>query len=292
MEAKKLLFFLGCVIPYRELSYELSARKVLQKLEVELVEMPEFNCCGLPIDAVSHEMMVLLAARNLALAEKENMNILTLCPGCAGTLKKVSKMLKEDKILNENVNKILDESGLNFKGTVQTKHLIQFLIEDIGIEQIKKKIVKQLNSLKVVEHNGCHLSRPRNSTLFDEPEDPKTLKTLIELTGAKVLDYFDETECCGSASIGINDKIALNLIREKLEHIKQVGAQAMITVCPNCHTTYDTNERRVEKMFEETFDIPILHYTQLLGLALGIKNEELAFNELRISPNIFVNKVN
>ena len=98
----KYLIFLGCAIPYRVSAYEISARKILAKLGVELVEMPEFNCCGLPLDPVSHETMLILAARNLALAEQQGLNILTLCPGCAGTLKKVNKILKEDKALKED----------------------------------------------------------------------------------------------------------------------------------------------------------------------------------------------
>ncbi|MGB9671743.1 MAG: CoB--CoM heterodisulfide reductase iron-sulfur subunit B family protein [Candidatus Bathyarchaeales archaeon] len=285
MPQNKFLIFLGCAIPYRVSAYEISARKVLQKLGVELVEMPEFNCCGLPMDPVSHEMMLILAARNLALAEREGLNILTLCPGCAGTLKKVNKMLKADKALREEINKHLKESGLEFKGTIEAKHLMQVLIEDVGLERIKNAVVKPLTALRVAEHNGCHILRPKEYIGFDDPEDPQTLKRLVEATGAICLDYLDETECCGAPSVGVNDKIALQLARDKLNHIKMVGAQAMITICPFCHIMYDTNELRIEKMFNETYGIPILHYTQLLGLAMGIPPEELAFNELRVDAS-------
>jgi heterodisulfide reductase subunit B len=291
MSANKYLFFLGCAIPYRVSAYEISARKTLQKLGVELVEMPEFNCCGLPLDPVSHEMMLILAARNLALAEQKGLNILTLCPGCAGTLKKVNKMLKEDEALREEVNKHLKESGLEFKGTVDAKHLMQVLIEDIGLEKIKSSVVKPLTMLKVAEHNGCHILRPKQFIGFDDPEDPKTLKTLIEATGATCLDYMDETECCGAPSVGVSDKVALELARDKLNHVKTVDAQAMITICPFCHIMYDTNELRIEKMFNETYGIPVLHYPQLLGLAMGIPCEELAFNELRVDASKILKQV-
>jgi heterodisulfide reductase subunit B len=291
MSTNKYLFFLGCAIPYRVSGYEISARKTLQKLGVELVEMPEFNCCGLPLDPVSHEMMLILAARNLALAEQKGLNILTLCPGCAGTLKKVNKMLKEDEALREEINKHLKESGLEFKGTVDAKHLMQALIEDVGLEKIKNSVVKPLTMLKVAEHNGCHALRPREFIGFDDPEDPKTLKTLIEATGATCLDYMDETECCGAPSVGVSDKVALELARDKLNHIKTVDAQALITICPFCHIMYDTNELRIEKMFNETYGIPVLHYPQLLGLAMGIPCEELAFNELRVDVSKILNKV-
>lgn len=291
MAENKYLMFLGCAIPYRVSAYEISARKILQKLGVELVEMPEFNCCGLPLDPVSHETMLVLAARNLALAEQKGLNIIALCPGCAGTLKKVNKMLKEDKALREEINGHLKNAGLEFKGTMDAKHLMQVLIEDIGLEKVKNAVVKPLTMLKVAEHNGCHILRPKQFIGFDDPEDPKTLKTLIEATGATCLDYMDETECCGAPSVGVNDKIALQLARDKLNHIKMVDAQAMITICPFCHIMYDTNELRIEKMFNETYRIPVLHYPQLLGLAMGIPPEELAFNDLRVDVSKILKQV-
>jgi heterodisulfide reductase subunit B len=291
MPNSKYLIFLGCAVPYRVSAYEISARKVLAKLGVELVEMPEFNCCGLPLDPVSHETMLILAARNLALAEQQGLNIITLCPGCAGTLKKVNKILKEDKVLREQINGHLKESGLEFRGTITTKHLLQVLKEDVGIDNIKKAVVKPLDMLNVAEHNGCHILRPKEYIGFDDPEDPQTLKALIEATGATCLDYIDETECCGAPSVGVSDKVALQLARDKLSHVKSVNAQALITICPFCHIMYDTNELRIEKMFNEVYGIPVLHYPQLLGLALGMTPEELAFNELRVSTKKLLEQV-
>jgi heterodisulfide reductase subunit B2 len=291
MPDSKYLIFLGCAIPYRVSAYEISSRKVLAKLGVELVEMLEFNCCGLPLDPVSHETMMILAARNIALAEQQGLNIITLCPGCAGTLKKVNKILKEDKALKEQINGHLKESGLEFKGTITIKHLMQVLTEDVGVDNIKKAVVKPLTMLQVAEHNGCHILRPKEYIGFDDPEDPQTLKTLIEATGATCLDYMDETECCGAPSVGVSDKIALQLARDKLSHVKIVKAQALITICPFCHIMYDTNELRIEKMFNETYGIPVLHYPQLLGLAMGIAPEELAFNELRVNATNLLKQV-
>jgi len=291
MAEHKYLMFLGCAIPYRVTAYEISARKILQRLGVEIVEMPEFNCCGLPLDPVSHETMLILAARNLAMAEQKGLDIVALCPGCAGTLKKVSKMLKEDKHMREEINGHLKEAGLEFKGTVTAKHLLQVLIEDVGLEKVRESVVKPLTNLKVAEHNGCHILRPKEYIGIDDPEDPKMLKALIEATGATCLDYLDETECCGAPSVGVNDKIALQLARDKLNHIKTVDAQAMITICPFCHIMYDTNELRIEKMFNEVYGIPILHYPQLLGLAMVMSPEELAFNDLRVDCSKILGQV-
>lgn len=287
----KFLLFLGCAIPYRVSSYEISTRKVLAKLGIELVEMPEYNCCGLPIDPVNHEMMLALAARNLCLAEQQGLNIVALCPGCAGTLRKVNKKLKADKELREKINAYLKEAGLEFKGTIEAKHLLQLLAEDVGYEKIKNAVKKPLTSLQVTEHSGCHVSRPSEDVGFDNPENPEALKKLIEATGAKYVEYKDKIACCGAPIAGVNDRIPLQLTREKLVNVKDAGAQALVTVCPFCHMMFDTNQPRIERMFNESFKIPVLHYPQLLGLAMGLSSEELALKELRVDPTQLVSQM-
>jgi heterodisulfide reductase subunit B len=285
----KYLLFLGCAIPYRLPSYEISARKVLKKLGVELVEMPEFNCCGFPLDPVNHDMMLTFAARNLCLAEQQNLDIMTLCNGCFGILNHVNKELKEDKKIKEKVNGYLKEIGMEFKGTVTVKHLIHVLAEDVGFEKIKTTVQKPLSQLRVVQHSGCHVVRPAKYIGFEDPENPTILKKLIQVTGAKCLDYMDEPECCGAPIVGVNEEIPLQLAREKLDHIRAVGAQAMITCCPYCHIMYDLNQPRIERAFNEKFGIPVLHYPQLLGLSMGIAPEELALKELRVNAAEIVN---
>ncbi len=285
MAQLRYALFLGCTIPYREASYEVSARKVLSKLDVELVEMPEANCCGLPVDPANHEMTLALAARNLCLAEQQNLNIITLCTGCATTLRKTNKLLKTDKEKKGEINEILKQIGLEYKGTIEVKHIIQVLKEDVGYESIKNSVQKPLASLKVAQHGGCHLLRPVKIMGWDDPEEPQTLKDLIGLTGAKCLDYIDESECCGYTVIAIDDKVSLQIAREKIRHVKEVGAQALITVCPSCHLMFDVNQSRIERAFNETYNLPVLHYTQLLGLAMGMNPDEVAIKELRAAPS-------
>ncbi len=279
----RYLFFLGCTIPYRVLSYEVSARKIAEKLGLRLVEMPEFNCCGLPIDPINHEMMLALSARNLCLAEQQGLPIMTLCNGCAGTLRKVNRTLKGDKEVRARVNGYLKEIGMEFKGTTEVKHFIQVLAEDVGLERIRSIVKKPFENLKVAQHYGCHLLRPSKEIGFDDPEDPRVLKELIELTGARCLDYTDETQCCGATVSGINSEIPLQLVREKLQHIKEAGAQALITICPSCHLMFDFNQARIERLFGEKFDIPVLHYPQLLALAADIDTSELALEEHKVN---------
>ncbi|MFB0563520.1 MAG: CoB--CoM heterodisulfide reductase iron-sulfur subunit B family protein [Candidatus Lokiarchaeia archaeon] len=285
----KYLLFLGCVIPYRVSSYEISTRKVLNRLGVEVVEMPEFNCCGFPLDPINHETMLTLAARNLCLAEQQNLNIMTLCNGCFGILNHVNKELKEEKKVREKVNEYLKEIDFEFKGTIKVKHLIHVLAQDVGLEKIKETIKKQLNPLRVAQHTGCHVVRPGKIVGFDDPENPTTLKKLIEVTGAKCLDYMDETECCGNPISGVNAEIPLQLAREKLDHIRAVGAQALITVCPFCHMMYDLQQARIERKFNEQFRLPVLHYPQLLGLAMGMSPDELALKDLRVDATELIN---
>ena len=287
MPELKYLLFLGCTIPLRKstISYEVSARKVLEKLGVEIVEMPEFNCCGFPVGHVSNDLMLTLAARNLCLAEREGLNIVTFCPGCFSTLHRANETLKEENKLAEKINGYLKEIGMKFKGEANVKHIIRVLVDDVGIEKIKEKIQKPLDKLKVTEHNGCHIMRPKREIGFDDPENPTTFKNLIEITGAECLDYMGETCCCGATILSVNDKIPLQLAGEKLRHIKEVGAQAIITSCPTCHLMFDFSQPMIERAVKETFKIPVIYYSQLLGLAMGIKPDELAFGGLRVSAS-------
>jgi heterodisulfide reductase subunit B len=252
--------------------------------------MPEFNCCGLPIDSVDHDAMLVLAARNLCLAEQQGLDILALCPGCAGNLRKVNKSLVEDRTLKEHVNDMLKEIGMQVEGgKIHVRHLIQVLSEDVGFDRIKESVVKPLSGLRVAEHNGCHILRPTKYIGFDDPENPVILKKLIEATGAECLDYLYETDCCGAPIVGVNDRIPLYLAGDKLRNVKAVHAEALITVCPFCHMMFDINQPRIERLLNEKFGIPVLHYPQLLGLAMGMTPKELAIDELKVDATNILN---
>jgi len=285
MPELEFLFFLGCLIPYRLSSYEVSARKVLGELGVKLVEMKDSNCCGFPMAPVDYDLALSLAARDLCLAEEQGLNVLTLCNGCFGTLNEANRALKEDKLLRDRINGYLKEVDMEFDGTVEVKHLVHVLAEDIGFERLKKLVKNPLMSLRVAQHTGCHLMRPaKRIGHSDNPEDPKTLKDLIGLTGAECLDYVDETECCGNTIIGVNEEVPFWIAKEKLDHVRAVRAQALVTVCPSCHMMYDFNQPRIERAFNSEIGMPVLHYTQLLGLAMGFAPGELGLDELRVKP--------
>ncbi|MFH0749115.1 MAG: CoB--CoM heterodisulfide reductase iron-sulfur subunit B family protein [Candidatus Bathyarchaeota archaeon] len=279
----KYALYLGCMIPFRELSYEISARRVIKNLGIELQDMPDANCCGLPIDSVNHEMMLLLAARNLCIAEKMGLGIMTLCNGCTGILLKVNKLLKQDRDLKKQVNSHLSSIGMEFQGKINVKHFIQVL-SDMNLETLKKHITRPLDSLAVAGFTGCHIFRPSEFMEVKNPENPSLLSDLIELTGARSVRYVDEFQCCGASEGAIDQKIPLILAREKLRNAQAAGADAMVTLCPACHQTLDGNQPIVERTFSESYGMPVLHYPQLLGLAMGITPEELALSELRVKP--------
>lgn len=284
MAAMKYALFLGCLIPFKEMSYEASGRRVAKELGIELHDMPDANCCGLPIDPMSHEMMMLLAARNLCIAEKMGLSITSLCNGCVCTLTKVNKMLKRDRDLRKHINSQLSSIGMEFQGKIEVKHFAQILL-DMGPDALKKFITRPLNSLNVAAFTGCHFFRPSEFMEVKNPEEPTVLHDLIELTGAKSVRYPDEFQCCGASEGAIDNRLPIFLGREKLRNAKKAGADAMVTICPACHQVLEGNQRMVERQFSESYNLPVLHYPQLLGLAMGIPPEELALKELRIRPD-------
>ena len=276
--------FLGCMIPYREGSYEISARKVANLLGIKLVDMPDSNCCGLPLDPAHHEMATALAARDLCLAEKMGLNIITLCNGCASALTKTNKKLKEDRELKKKVNGQLKAIGMEFQGKIEVKHIAQVLTNDIGLDKLKSYIKRPLTNITVAPYLGCHAFRPSNYMDVKNPESPSLLSDLVAVTGAQVVEYVDEFQCCGASEGSIDNKIPLILAREKIRNAKSAGAQIMVTLCPACHQTLDGNQPLIERTFKESYGLPVLHYTQLLGLAMGLSPDQLALDELRVKP--------
>ena len=203
----KYALFLGCNIPARVKQYDLSARSVLKKLGVDVVDIREFNCCGYPMKNSDFKTSLLFSARNLALAEKENLAILTLCQCCFGTLKKAAHLFKEDIGLKDEVNAFLSTEGLSYHGKVEVNHFLSMLHKEISTTAIKEKISNGFKKLKVAAHHGCHALRPSDVMQFDDPVAPVLFDELINVTGAESVDWSMKTECCGAPLLGINDDL-------------------------------------------------------------------------------------
>ena len=220
----KFALFLGCNIPARLNQYETSTRAVLGNLGVELVDIRDFNCCGYPIRNLDYKTFVLTSARNLALAEEKNLNLLSLCKCCYGSLKKADHLLREDTSLREEINGILKKEYLEYKGDVEVKHLLSVFYHDVGIGPIKDKIEKPFSALKIATHYGCHALRPSQIVAFDDPVAPSIFDQLVEVTGAESIFWPKQLECCGAPLWGVNDDLSMDLTEKKLTDGKQSGA--------------------------------------------------------------------
>lgn len=274
----KYLFFQGCTVPSKENAYELSMRKVAEKLGIQLVPLEDQNCCGFFLEPVDHLAATVMAARNLSLFDSNGLNAVTPCPACFGQLTKVRNELLDDKELYEQVNSVLKGVNRKFTGVSRIKHFMNVLIDEVGMEQIKNTIVKPLKGLKVAPHYGCHILKPSAEANTDNPEDPKLLDALLAVTGAKVVEYSEKKTCCGNSAGGIDDKLSLAFAKTKLDSLHKAGAQAMVTVCPACHMQFDL----VAGAQLRDIRVPVLHYTQLLGLAQGISPQDLGLTENRV----------
>ena len=282
MTTLKYSYFPGCVTPQKENAYELSMRKVAEKLDIQLMELAGANCCGFFVEPVDHVSATILGAGNIALMEESGCDAITVCPACFGHLTRVRNSLLKDATLKNEVNKALKEINKKFEGTSKIKHFASVLLQDVGIEKIKSTITKPLSQLKVAPHYGCHVLKPSDELNLDNPEDPKLLDSLVEVTGAKLVNYAEKKMCCGAPVMGVDEKLSLTIAREKLKSVKKAGADVMVTVCSYCHVHFDLNQLSIQEKFSEEYNIPVLHFTQLLGLAQGYTPEELGLYENRV----------
>jgi len=265
--------------------YETSSRAILERLGVELVDIEEFNCCGYPLRNIEFRSFLLSSARNLALAEKKKLDVMTLCQCCYGSLKKASVLLKENASLRKEVNATLEHEGLRYEGEVEVKHLLYVLHQQVGIEAIKKNISKTLKGLKIAAHYGCHALRPSQVVRFDDPVAPSIFDQLVEATGAESISWPMRLECCGAPLWGINDELSMDLTLKKLNDGKKSGAEYLCVACPYCHLQFDKVQKMILSQRNVNHPLPSILYPQLLGLSMGMSEKSLGLemNEIPIS---------
>jgi heterodisulfide reductase subunit B len=284
--------FLGCTIPARQPNYELSARKALTKLGIELVDLANMTCCcPPPIQSIDLETSLAVAAYNICLAEQADLNLITLCSGCFEALAMANTMLKDDKKLKVKINRILSQAGKEFLGNKEVKHFLQVLVDDVGLKNLKQSVSKPLSKLKVAPFYGCHALRPSELLKLDDPERPTILENLIETLGAECVEYRNKLKCCGGLLRGYSDDLALDMAREKIVNTTKAGADCIATLCPFCFVALDIGQMQVKAKFQEIYDMPVLHYSELLALALGIDPKELALQTHKIKTDKILNKI-
>lgn len=271
----KYSLFLGCTIPARLKQYESSSRAVLEKLGVGLMDIEAFNCCGYPLRNMDFKAFLFSSARNLALAEKKKLPMMTLCQCCFGSLKKVDFLMKENVSLREEVNQALEKEGLRYDGGIEVKHLLSVLHKDVGTEAIKGKMDKKFAGLKIATHYGCHVLRPSAVVQFDTSTAPTLFDQLVEATGAESVPWQKKLDCCGAPLWGTNDELSADLTVKKLTDGKQSGAHYLCTACPYCHIQFDAVQKRICSQRGTNHLLPSVLYPQLLGFCMGIDPDRL-----------------
>jgi heterodisulfide reductase subunit B len=280
----KYALYPGCTAPVRSLNYELAVRNTAKVLGVPLEDINDFGCCGFPLKSVHVHTALLLSARNLALAEAQGLDICAICNSCTGTLADANRQLQQDEELRARVNQELEETtGLRYEGTVRVRHFARILYEEVGLDRIREAVQVDLSQLRLAAHYGCHYLKPEAAhDSFDDPENPHTLDRLIEVTGAQSIDYEGRLQCCGGGILGADEETALAMPHLKLERITAVGADAMIVICPFCDIMYELQQRRIEKMYDAEYKLPVLFYPQVLGLALGLSADDVGLKLNRV----------
>ncbi|MFW9881305.1 MAG: CoB--CoM heterodisulfide reductase iron-sulfur subunit B family protein [Candidatus Thorarchaeota archaeon] len=275
--------FEGCTIGNRIPFIEAASRQVFEKLEIETSQAP-FSCCPDPtgMKSFDNDAWLAVGARNLTLAEAEGKNIISLCNGCTNTLRGVQHQLKHDSLKKDKINAELAKIGKEFKGSIDVKHFVDVLKDEVGIDKIKGAITKQLSGLKVACHPGCHYMRPAEWMESDDPMRPENLKKLVAASGATVVDYDELALCCGSAVTNAYEEHGLANLKIKMDNIKKAGANVIVVNCPACFQQFDTRQRDLSKKFETEYSIPVLYLTELYALAMGISPDDIGLKYHRV----------
>ena len=272
---KQYAYFPGCSASEGGArAYGRSALAVSKVLGIELVEIEDWNCCGsTPYSSVEELASFCLSARNLALAEQKGLDIVTPCSSCYVILSRTNAYIKQYPHLRAKVAEALAAGGLEYHGTVRARHLLDVFVNDIGYDAIAAAVKKSLEGLKVAPYYGCQLVRPRFG--FDHPETPQTMDRLIASLGGEPVDFPLKARCCGGSLIISEEDLALGLIGKILSSAHSQGAECLITPCPLCQTNLDAYQSQLNKKLHTSFNLPILFFTQLMGVAFGLSEEEL-----------------
>lgn len=290
----KYALYPGCTVLGRGRNYEMAARAVAAIFDIEFIDLFDFECCGFPIKSMNYETFLVMAARNLLSAEEKGLDICTLCNACTSSLTEVNKYLIEHFDEKTRLVALLRKKGIDYRmgRNIDVKHFTKILYEDIGIDEIQKLIKKKLLNLHVAPHYGCHYLKP--TAIYKNPEDsenPQSLDELISVTGAHSMDYNTKTGCCGAGILAISEDLAYSIARPKLRELSTNSADAMILMCPFCSIMFDDNQRKIEQKFQERYNLPVLYYPQLLGLALGIDEKSLGLRMNRVRTTTLLEKV-
>ena len=274
----KLAYYPGCVAQESGKELDMATRWVCRALGIELVEFPNFSCCGSGfIDEANEVLNVALNARNLAIAERAGLEMLTICSTCQGMLSLANLRLTDPKV-RARVDGALKPLGIEYRGTTKVRHLLDVLVNDVGLATLGAKVVRPLAGLKVGAFYGCHLLRPADELRSESAEEPHSFEDLLNALGATPVLYRGRVMCCGFPIQFVKPDTASRVAGHQIEDAKSHGADAMATPCPLCHISLDAYQNQAAKAVGHALDLPVFHLPQVVGLALGASPEELGLS--------------
>jgi succinate dehydrogenase / fumarate reductase cytochrome b subunit len=288
----KYAFYPGCVSRGGCPELYPAAVKVAEKLDLELQELTDVGCTGAGV--LSRDVSDPINARTFAKAEQQGLStLMTICSTCQGVMSQANHRMQNDPSYREQINKTyLADEGLEYRGTLEIKHLLWVLMEDYGVDNLKAKLVRQLTGLKVAPFYGCYLRRPTDIMAPKGFAGRKTyLEDLIGLVGAQVVDFGGKSKCCGFPILTANEDNSMRMVSDHTGEAKEKGADCMVTPCPLCHLNLDGNQPNAEKKAKKPIGLPILHLPQLVGLALGFDEKEMDLQRHIVSTEPVARKV-
>lgn len=281
-------YYPGCSLSGTAVEYGMSTRALCARLGIDLDEVPDWICCGAtPAHAIRHLFPIALGVRNLALAAKLGKPVLTVCAACFNRLKVASHELRTDeevRVKLEQLPDLFNGVTLDEIGSLEIHHLLDVLHDAYGIEALKNKVTHPLEGLKVACYYGCLLIRPPKIMQFDDAENPHLMDELVAAVGAEAVEWAFKTECCGASLTLTRSDLTIERVHLILSDARDAGADIVCVACPLCHVNLDLYQPDADAHFQTKHDMPILYFTQLIGLAVGIPPNELGLNKHRINP--------
>jgi heterodisulfide reductase subunit B len=274
-------FFPGCSLESTAKDFALSTYAVCERLGVDLHEIPKWTCCGSsPAHATDPELATALPVLNLIKAARIGGDVVAPCAACYSRLRAANLAMQDD---SEARRRIDEATGVQYRGTVAVRHLLDVLVNDVGIDLIGDYVERPLNGIRVACYYGCLLTRPK-SAAFENPENPRSLDRLLAACGAKPVEWPCKTECCGAGLSLTSPEVMRQLTFEIVDMAVQSGAQCVAVACPLCQSNLDLRQGESAAAFGRSLAVPVLYFTQLLGLALGLPASALGINKLVVSP--------
>ena len=292
----KYLFYPGCSMQRSAKPYLDSLRAIEPIIGMEIVELEDWNCCGATeYSAVNRTASHALVGRNLAIAQQMANGSNTLmapCSACYLNLSKTDHYMLEDKVFETRINDALSAGDLNYTpGSVDVRHALDIIYNDIGLEKIKELVVKPLKGLRVAAYYGCMIVRPDVNDKYSDPEYPTILEDLMEALGAEVIDFPMKTHCCSGHMTQISGETAYELIRRLVYGATRYEADLLVTLCPMCQLNIDAYQSETNRFFNTNYEMPILYFTQLLGLAFGLDPKKLGIGKEFVDPRPALAKI-